>query len=377
MIPVYEPSLDEEELENILEAVKSGWISSKGKFIPEFEESFAKYCSVKYGVACSNGTAALHLALTALGLKKGDEVIVPDLTFVSTANTVVFTGAKPIFADSNPEYWCIDPEKIKETISKHTKAIIPVHLYGHPCDMAAIMTIAHDNDLFVVEDAAEAHGAEYNGKKVGSFGDVNCFSFYGNKTITTGEGGICVTNNEELAETIRVLRDHGMNPTKKYWYDRIGFNYRMTNIQAAIGVAQLKKLNTFIQKKRKIAEWYAEEFEDLEHGGFVRRHPEMPWAKNIYWMYSILIEDNFPVARNKVIEDLEKRGIETRPFFCPIHALPMYNRREKNLISEELARKGMNLPSSANLGKEEVTYIAETILRLLTLSKSQMNYRKQ
>lgn len=361
MIHVYEPSLGKEELKNVLEAVKSGWISSKGKFIQEFEESFAKYCGVKYGVACSNGTAALHLALAALGLKKGDEVIVPTLTFVSTANAVVFTGAKPIFVDSNPEYWCIDPKKIEKAISKRTKAIIPVHLYGHPCDMNSIMTIARENGLSVIEDAAEAHGAEYNGKKVGSFGEVNCFSFYGNKTMTTGEGGMCVTNNSELAETLKILRDHGMDPMKRYWYDRIGFNYRMTNTQAAIGVAQLMKLDALVQKKRKIAKWYAEELEDLNHEGVIKRHPEMPWAKNIYWMYSILTEDTFPIIRDRLIEELEKKGIETRPFFYPIHTFPMYNKGQRFLISEELARKGINLPSSANLSKEEIAFIVETI----------------
>lgn len=361
MIPVYEPSLGKEELENINEAMKSGWISSKGRFISEFEESFAKYCGVKYGVACSNGTAALHLALTALGLGKGDEVIVPTLTFVSTANTVIFTGAKPVFADSNQEYWCIAPEKIENKINRYTKAIIPVHLYGHPCDMDVIMNIAKDNDLFIIEDAAEAHGAEYNGKKMGSFGDVNCFSFYGNKIITTGEGGMCVTNNIELAEKMKILRDHGMDTKKKYWYDRIGFNYRMTNIQAAIGVAQLRKLDTFIRKKRKIAEWYKKAFANLDKSRVIKCHPEMSWAKNSYWMNSILIEDSYPITRDNLISKLWKRGIETRPFFYPIHTLPMYNKGDRFPVSEELARKGINLPSSANLSREEVAFIAETI----------------
>ncbi|NQU99168.1 MAG: DegT/DnrJ/EryC1/StrS aminotransferase family protein, partial [Parcubacteria group bacterium] len=243
MIQVSKPSLGREELNNVMEAIKSSWISSKGKFITEFEENFAEYCGVKYGIATANGTVALHLALKALKISKGDEVIVPDLTFIATANVVTYCNAKPIFIDSNPDYWCIDPEKIEEKITTKTKAIIPVHLYGHPCDMDAITKIAKKYGLYVIEDAAEAHGAGYKGKKVGSFGDISCFSFYGNKIITTGEGGMCLTNNQKLAERMKILRDHGMSPDKRYWYDVIGFNYRMTNIQAAIGVAQLKKID--------------------------------------------------------------------------------------------------------------------------------------
>jgi len=219
MIPVAEPSLGEEELNNVIEAVKSGWVSSKGKFIEEFEENFSSYCGRKYGVATSNGTVALQLALKALGIDKEDEVIVSDLTFIATANAITYCNAKPVFVDSHPDYWCIDPEKIEEKITSKTIAIIPVHLYGHPCDMDAIMDIAERHGLYVIEDAAEAHGAEYKGKKVGSFGDVSCFSFYGNKIITTGEGGICLTDNDELAESMKALRDHAMDPNRRYWHD--------------------------------------------------------------------------------------------------------------------------------------------------------------
>jgi len=314
MIPIAEPLLSKEELNNVIEAVKSGWISSKGKFIPEFEEKFAHYCGVKYGIATSNGTVALHLALTALGIGPGDEVIIPTLTFVATANAVTYTGAKPIFIDSQPEYWCIDPEKIEEAITAKTKAIIPVHLYGHPCDMDAILAIAKRHNLYVIEDAAEAHGAEYKGRKVGSFGDISCFSFYGNKIITTGEGGMCLTNDEKLAEKMRILRDHGMNPNKRYWHDVIGFNYRMTNMQAAIGVAQLKKLDGFIERKRNIAKWYTEELKDLAEQKILTLSPEMSWAKCVYWMYSIFMlssnEDSF-------LEHKES----TKTFLSPINSL--------------------------------------------------------
>jgi perosamine synthetase len=342
MIPIAEPSLGEEELKNVIEAVKSGWISSKGKFIEEFED-------------------ALHLALKALGIGKDDEVIVPDLTFVAVANTVKYCNAKPVFVDSHPEYWCIDPEKIEEKITTKTKAIVPAHLYGHPCDMDAILDIARDHNLYVVEDAAEAHGAEYKGKKVGSFCDISCFSFYGNKIITTGEGGMCLTNNEELTEKMRILRDHGMDPNKRYWYDVIGFNYRMTNLQAAVGVAQLKKLDGFVEKKREIARWYSEELKELEEEGLITLHPEMPWAKCVYWMCCILVEDKFGTSREDLMKKLEVKGIETRPFFYPMHVMPPYKNNDIFPVAEEIARKGVNLPSGVDLMREEVEEVVNTI----------------
>ena len=367
-IPAAEPSLGKEELNNVTEAVKSGWISSKGKFIPEFEEKFAQYCEVKYGVAVSNGTAAIHLALTALVIRERDEVIVPALTFIATANTVRYTGAKPVFVDSHPDYWCIDPQKIEEKITSKTKAIIPVHLYGHPCDMEPIMKIAKKYNLYVIEDAAEAHGAEYKGKKVGSFGDISCFSFYGNKIITTGEGGMCLTNDKKLAEKMKILRDHGMNPNKQYWYDMIGFNYRMTNMQAAIGLAQLQKIDKFVEKKRQIAKWYSGYLQDLEKKRIIKLHPEMPWAKCVYWMYSILIEDKSDKRRNELERKLGENGIETRPFFYPILTMPpYYTNRVDFTVAEELSNKGINLPSSVKLSKDDIQKICKTIKRIIDI----------
>ncbi|WP_324735232.1 DegT/DnrJ/EryC1/StrS family aminotransferase [Thermococcus sp. SY098] len=365
MIPVSEPLLGEEELKNVIEAIKSGWISSKGEFIKEFEEEFAKYIGTKYGIATSNGTTALHLALTALGITSGDEIIVPTLTFVATANAVTYCNAKPVFVDSHPEYWCIDPEKIEEKITDKTKAIIVVHLYGHPCDMDWIKDIAEDHGLYLIEDAAEAHGAEYKGKKVGSFGDISCFSFYGNKIITTGEGGMCLTNNEELAEKMRILRDHGMNPKKRYWHDVIGFNYRMTNLQAAIGVAQLKKLDKFIEKRRLIAKWYSEELRELEEKGLIKLHPEMPWAKNVYWLYSIVLEDSSNVSRDELMEKLKERGVETRPFFYPLHTLPIYKTNKSFPVAEKISKNGINLPTSSKLEKNDIAIISEAIKKVI------------
>ncbi len=284
-IPVACPDIGPEEEQLVLEAIRSKWISSQGPYVKEFERRFAKWLGIKHAIAVSNGTVALHLALLALNIKQGDEIIVPDLTFASPANMVILTGAKPVFVDVSREYWCIDPRDLKRNITSRTKAIIVVHLYGHPADMDEILEIAHENNLYVIEDSAEAHGAEYKGRKVGSIGDIGTFSFYGNKVITTGEGGMIVTNNKNIAEKIRLMRDHGMKP--RYWHIVLGFNYRMTNLQAAIGLAQLSKIDRLIKRKREIAKIYKNE---LSATPGIELHPEMPWARPSYWLFSILVD---------------------------------------------------------------------------------------
>jgi len=358
-IPVAEPDIGKEELENVIEAVKSGWVSSKGAFIEEFERGFSSYVGMKYGVTTSNGTAALHLALTALGIGNGDKVLVPTLTFVAVANAVKYTGANPIFIDSHPKYWCIDPSKIKDKVDSQTKAIIAVHLYGHSCDMDEIIRIAEEYNLYLIEDCAEAHGAEYKGRKVGSFGTISCFSFYGNKIITTGEGGMCLTANEDLANRMRILRDHGMTPDRKYWHDIIGFNYRMTNLQAALGVAQLRKIDLLINKKRHIATSYKKLLQNLPA---VTPAPEMPWAKNVYWLYSVLLKKGL---RDKIMKHLEGEGIETRPFFHPIHILPPYRRNLALPVAQNLSSKGLNLPSGPRLLENQIQEIVESLSEAL------------
>ena len=311
-------------------------------------------------MSTSNGTTALHLALVALGIGKGDKVIVPSLTFIAVANAVTYTGATPVFVDSDVQYWCMDPSKIEEKIDSVTKAIIVVHLYGHPCDMDKIKQIADRYKLLIIEDCAEAHGAEYKGKKVGSFGCISCFSFYGNKIMTTGEGGMCLTNDEALAEKMRILRDHGMNPTKKYWHDVIGFNYRMTNLQAALGVAQLNKIESLVNRKRQIAATYTNLLRNVPS---VISAPEMPWAKSVFWLYSILVNKK---VRNNVIQRLEKEGIETRPFFYPITVLPPYKSCSVvTPVAEELSDSGLNLPSGFQLTNSQIKEIAECLLRCL------------
>ncbi len=366
MIPVAEPFLGEEELANAMEAIKSGWISSQGKFILEFERKFAEYCGVRHGVATSNGTVALHLALKALGIREGDEVLVPALTFIATANTVAYCNARPILVDSDPKCWCIDPARIEERITARTRAIIPVHLYGHPSDMDAIADIARRHNLYVIEDAAEAHGALYRDRRVGSFGRVNCFSFFGNKIISTGEGGMCLTDDEDLAQRMRILRDHGMNPNRRYWYDVVGFNYRMTNLQAAVGAAQVDRLDWLVSRRRQLAGWYHDAFRGLAEKGLITRPPEMPWAKSAYWMYSILLEDAFGTARDDLIVALKDKGIETRPLFYPLHLMPPYQGGDNRSfpVAEELSRKGLNLPSGPRVDEAEVARIANAVASL-------------
>lgn len=360
-ISLTEPDIGNDELENVVKAVKSGWVSSKGPFIEEFEKEFSAYIGVKHGVTTSNGTTALHLALSALGIRRGDRVLVPSLTFVASANAVTYTGAKPVFIDSHPQYWCIDPTKIEKAIDHRTKAIQIVHLYGHPCDIDELSKIAEDKKLSLIEDCAEALGAEYKGKRAGSSGTVSCFSFYGNKIITTGEGGMCLTDDDELAEKMRILRDHGMNPERKYWHDVVGFNYRMTNLQAALGVAQLKKIEFLVQKKREIANTYRRLMQDWN----ITASPEMPWAKSAYWLYSILVKRSL---RNKIIKHLYDKNIETRPFFHPLNTLPPYKTGTSFPIAENLSARGINLPTGTKLTVNEMERITDVLESALKLS---------
>lgn len=362
LIPIAEPVIGKEEEDLVLDGLRSGWISSIGKYINEFENAFARFCNVKYGVSTTNGTAALHLALVAAGIGPGDEVIVPSLTFVATANAVTYTGAHPVFVDSELETWNIDPEKIKEKINRRTRAIIPVHLYGHPANMSPILTIARKYGLSVIEDAAESHGALHRGKVTGSLGDAGCFSFFGNKIITTGEGGMITTNNKIFAQEMRSLRDHGESKRRKYYYPKLGFNYRMTNLQGALGLAQLKKVKKIINRKREIAELYRKYLEPLVPE--ITLHPEAKWAKNVFWMYSILIPKKGRKNRDVLSRELKRKGIDSRPFFFPIHRLARYKTDEHFPIADYLASAGLNLPSSVNLTDEKIKLICDTIIKI-------------
>ncbi len=355
-IPVYTPWLGDREAEYVLEAVQSGWISSLGKYVVQFEEEFARFCGAKYGVATSNGTTALHLALHALGLGPGDEVIVPSLSFVASANAVAYTGAKPVFADVDMETWTLLPEEAERLLSPRTKAVMPVHLYGHPAPMDEIRAIAAAHDLWIVEDAAEAHGACAGDRRTGNLGHVGAFSFFANKIITTGEGGMLTTNDGELAARLRMLRDHAMPPERRYWHDEIGFNYRMTNLQAAVGVAQMGRIDEFIARKRRIAELYAEGLAGLPG---ITLPVERPGYTNVFWMYSVLIDAPFPLTRDEVIPALRQRGIDSRPFFHPLDTLPPYLSETPRPQALALSRTGLNLPSSPRLSDEQVGRICQ------------------
>jgi perosamine synthetase len=362
-LPVSEPSLDEKELLYVSECILTNWISSKGKFVTQFEDMFSKFCGTKYAVSTTSGTTALHLALLALDIKEGDEVILPSLTFIATANVVKHCGATPVFVDSEIETWNIDPYLIEQAITSKTKAIIPVHIYGHPADMDPILSIAKKYNLYVIEDSAEAHGALYKGKKVGSMGHLGAFSFYGNKVITTGEGGMVITDSEELYNKMQILKSHGMDPEIKYLHPVLGYNYRLTNIQAAIGVAQMEKIDTLIEKKRKISGWYKEGLTGIKG---ITLPPEKKWAKNVYWMYSILINEAITgISRDELMNKLTELGIETRPFFYPVHKQPIYNSKQILPVAEKLSREGINLPSAVNLDENKVRNVVKEIKRIL------------
>jgi perosamine synthetase len=361
MIPVAEPDLRGNELKYVTDCVTTEWVSSLGKYVGAFEERMAALCGRRYAVSVCNGTAALHLALVVLGIGPGDEVIVPSLTFVATANAVAYTGATPVFADSEPAYWQLDPRHVERLITPRTKAIIPVDLYGHPVDMDAILAIARRHNLYVVEDAAEAHGALYKGRPCGGLGDISCFSFYGNKVITTGEGGMILTDDPAWYERARFLRDHAMSPTERYYHPEIGFNYRLTNIQAALGLAQVERMDEFVRRKRENAALYAEHLHAVPG---ITLAPEAPWARNVYWMYSILVGPEFPLSRDALMAALRQRGVDTRPFFRAIHTMPCHKRQETLPVAEDLAARGINLPSSVKLTAEQIAYIAQQIRAL-------------
>ena len=360
-IPVAAPDLNGNEKAYVLECLESTWISSSGKYLDRFEASFAEFCGVRHAVACSNGTTALHLALAALGVGPGDEVIVPTLTFVATANTVTYCGARPVFVDAEPDTWTIDPAAIEAKITPRTKGIIVVHLFGHPADMDPINAIARRHGLFVMEDAAQAHGAEGRGRRAGSLGDIATFSFFGNKIVTTGEGGMVVTDDDATAGRMRLLRTHGMDPTRRYWHPVIGYNYRMTNIAAAIGLAQLERVHWQLERRQELAAWYREELGSV---GVLTCQAEKAWARHVWWMFSVLVSEG-TADRDGVIDAMRRRGIETRPIVHPLHTLPPYldaNVGQPFPVAEATARCGINLPTWAGLTRDQVRFVCDALL---------------
>ena len=355
-IPVYQPDLSGNEKRYVNECLDTSWISSRGRFVSEFEERFAKRVGVEHAASVSNGTVALHVALLALGIGPGDEVIVPTLTYIASVNAISYTGAIPVFVDSVPDTWQIDPDDIVRHITPRTRAIMPVHLYGQACDMDAIMDIARRHRLFVVEDCAEGFGTLYHGRHVGTFGDISTFSFFGNKTITTGEGGMVVSPDKTLIERTRHLKGQGLAAHREYWHDVVGFNYRMTNIQAAIGLAQLERADGFIARKRAIAAHYAQGLRGMP----VQVHREAPDTVHSYWMVSVLVEH--PEHREPLRKHLADAGIETRPLFYPVHTMPMHSKNfRRHPVAEDLAWRGINLPSFPGLSDVQINFIVKSI----------------
>lgn len=356
-ISLAQPQLNGNEYKYLMDAFFSTWISSTGKYITEFENNFSKYCGVQYGIATSNGTTALHLALTALGIGAGDEVIVPDITFAATINAVIYTGATPVIVDIEEDSWCISPDEIEKAITPKTKAIIPVHIYGQPCNMGKICEIASRNNIYIVEDCAEAHGAEWKDKKVGSFGIISCFSFFGNKVVTTGEGGMCVTNSKELNDKMRILRDHGMSKERKYYHEVIGFNYRMTNLQAAIGTAQVERIDSILEWRTELEGQYRNVLSEIS--GIRLQRNDLPYRKKIAWLVSILVDEE---KRDKLLEVLKNSGVDVRAFFVPLSEMDIYKKYANDChVSKKISKMGLNLPTTYEVKKEEVDKIAALI----------------
>jgi perosamine synthetase len=360
-LPVAAPMLIGNEKKYVLDCLESTWISSAGEYGERFENAFAEFCGVEHAIACTNGTVALHLALMALGVGPGDDVIVPTLTFIATANAVTYCGARPVFVDCDPQTWTLDPATIESSITPRTKGIVAVHLYGHPADMDAILAVAERHRLFVVEDAAEAHGALYKTRRVGSLATVGTFSFYGNKIVTTGEGGMVVTGDKAIANRVRDLSGRWIQRERSYQYPTIGYNYRMTNIAAAIGLAQMEQVNWHMKRRLEVAAAYREELADMP---WLEKQAEKEWARHAYWMFTVVVGDRAAVTRDQLIDALLQSGIETKPAFYPIHLTAPYRRDDSAMalpVSERIAARGVSLPTWAGMTRDDVRRVGTSL----------------
>lgn len=362
-ISVAQPWLAGNERRYIIDCLDTNWISSAGKYIAAFEEAFASFCGVRHAIATNNGTTALHLALVGLDLKPGEEVILPTVTYVATANAVHYCGGIPVIVDVAAPALNIDPAAIEARITERTRGIIAVHLYGHPAEMAAINAIARRHGLWVVEDAAEAHGALAEGRMVGGLSDVGVFSFFGNKIITTGEGGMVTTNDDGLAARLRLYRGQGMDPDRRYWFPVVGYNYRMTNIQAAIGLAQLEQVDSAIADRQQLAAWYNEALADL--GGELVLPVAAPWARHVFWMYTVFLRSGDAARRDAVMSVLNDLDIETRPVFYPLHILPPYLDQGAYPVADLWAMRGISLPTHQALTRSDVDRVARALRQAL------------
>ncbi len=371
-LSVAAPDLAGNEIKYVADCLATGWISSRGKYVHEFESKLSEYFfspepsagQAEAGtLAVANGTCALQLAIAALQLGPGDEILVPNLTFGATANAVLHAGATPVYVDVEPDYWCIDPEAMKAAISPRTKAVIPVHIYGHPADMDAIMTIAKDHNLYVIEDCAEAIGAQVNGRQVGTIGDIGCFSFFANKIITTGEGGAVTSKDPDLLKRMQLLMSHGMDPTRRYWHLMPGFNFRMTNMQAAIGLAQMERIDDFLARRAHLAARYSKGLGDLD---WIILPQKAPWADRVEWLYSIRLADHAPMTRDQLSAQLGSLNIETRDIFPPLNIQPAFGRTKEEQFpnASAIARTGLSLPTSVDMSDQMIDHVIASIRQI-------------
>jgi perosamine synthetase len=365
MIPINKPSITKLEIDTVNDAITNGWGANCYDYIYKFQNEFIKYQGSSYGLATSSCTGAIHLALLALGIKAGDEVIVPENTWIASVEPVLYIGAKPVFVDVLENTWCIDPNQIKKAITPKTKAIIVVHLYGNLCEMDEIMEIAKEHNLMILEDAAEALGSEYKGRKAGSIGHAGVFSFHGTKTMTTGEGGIMITNNEDVFEKAKILNDHGRNPkdpeNKMFWMREYGYKYKMSNLQAALGYAQISRIEELVNKKRVIFDWYKKLLQDVP----CQLNPELDNTKNSYWLPTAVFDKSISFNRDSFFNLCKENGIDSRPFFFPLTSLPMFEEQKEHIVAYSIYERGINLPSYHDLNFEDAQKITDLILKFI------------
>jgi perosamine synthetase len=367
MIPVNEPLLNGRELEYVTECVKTGWVSSAGRFIEEFEKQWAAYCDRQHGIAVCNGTVALQAAVAALDLRPGDEVIMPTFTIISCALAVVEAGGKPVLVDSDPQTWNMDTTQIAAKITERTRAIMPVHIYSAPVDMDPVLELARQHRLAVIEDAAEAHGAKYKGRRCGGFGTMSTFSFYANKLITTGEGGMVLTDDTKLANRLASLRNLCFQAPRRFYHEELGFNFRMTNLQAALGLAQLERMDQIIAQKRWIGAEYTRHLAEIPE---IELQLVQPWAQSVYWMFGLVVKESTGLDAVKLAKRLEQLGVQTRPFFLGMHEQPVFHRRgwylgEHYPVAERIASQGLYLPSGTALTPEQLITVVTALKQAL------------
>jgi perosamine synthetase len=364
------PSITQKEIDYVTDAVTNAWYGNANMYHDRFERAFSEHLGVRYAIALPSCTSAIHLSLLALGVGSGDEVIVPDATWIASAAPITYVGATTVFADIDERNWCLSAESFAAAITPRTRAVIPVDLYGNMPEWDAILEVAREHNVAVVEDAAEAAGAEYRGRRAGSFGDTGVFSFHGSKTLTTGEGGLLATDREDIYRRALFLRDHGRRPgDKMFWNTEVAFKYKMSSMQAALGLAQLERLDELMARKREIFTWYKEELSEVEG---LRLNPEPPGTKNAFWMVTVVLDESLGIGKDELMQEMSERNIDCRPFFHPLSSIPAYERteqareaRERNPVSYRICPYGLNLPSGLNLTREQVAYVSDALREIL------------